>query len=255
MARVRHGKRLGPWYGTAIGLLRPPLLAFTRRQWSGVENLQAALRPDGTQQGIVVASNHISWFDPLEIAHALYDNGRPPRFLAKEELFEVPVVGPIIDGAGQIRVRRDTVDAARSVDDAVAAVRAGECVLVYPEGTITRDPGLWPMTGRTGAARIALEAGVPLIPTGMWGAQEVLAPYSKRLHLLPRKTMQVRFGSALDLDDLRGGPVGTRELRIATDRLMAAITGLVEELRGEKAPVERFVYRRDRHDGEGRGSA
>src|SRR5690606_26072419 len=134
------------------------------------------------------------------------DNGRPPRYLAKEAVFRVPVVGRIIKGAGQIPVYRETVDAARSVRDAVAAVEAGECVVVYPEGTITRDPELWPMTGKTGAARIALTTGAPVIPLGMWGAQDVMPPYRARLRLLPRKTMRVIAGEPVDLDDLRGRP-------------------------------------------------
>ncbi len=244
MRRVRHGKSLGCWYQLAIGLLRVPLLALTRREWRGAGELRADVRPDGTQQGIVVCPNHISWFDPLQCAHFLYDNGRPPRFLAKEAVFRVPLVGRIIRGAGQIPVYRDSVDAARSVRDAVAAVEAGECVVVYPEGTISRDPDLWPMTGKTGAARIALTTGAPLIPLGMWGAQQIMPPYRKVLRLLPRRRLQVLAGPPVDLDDLRGRPQDTETLRIATDRIMAALTRLVEDLRGEQAPVARFTWRR-----------
>lgn len=250
MARVRHGKSLGCWYRLAIVLLRVPLLVLTKRDWRGAGNLQAQVRPDGTQQGIVVSPNHLSWFDPLECAHFLYDNGRPPRFLAKEAVFRAPVIGRIIAGAGQIPVYRDTVDAARSVRDAVEAVRRGECVVVYPEGTITRDPELWPMTGKTGAARIALQTGAPLLPMGMWGAQEVMAPYRKQLRLFPRKTMRVVVGEPVDLSDLEGRPIDMETLRIATDRLMAAITSLVEDLRGQTAPVTRFDWRRAKTAGD-----
>ena len=114
----------------------------------------------------------------------------------------------------------------------MTAVDHGECVVVYPEGTLTRDPDLWPMTGKTGAARIALATGAPLIPLGIWGPQEVLPPYERKFRILPRKTMHVLAGPPVDLSDLVDRGVDTETLRAATDRLMAAITGLVEQLAG-----------------------
>ena len=240
MAKVRSGKRLGFWYLVAVVLLRPFMLVATKRDWRGQEHLHAEILPDGSQAGIVVSPNHISWFDPLVSAHVLYDSGRPPRFLGKEAVFRVPVIGRIITGAGQIPVYRESVDVARSVRDAVAAVRRGECVVVYPEGTISRDPALWPMTGRTGAARIALETGAALVPMAQWGAHEVIGPYRKEFRILPRKTMRVRVGPPIDLDDLRGRPINSAILRTATGRLIAAITAELELIRGETAPHERF---------------
>ena len=246
MRRVRSGKKLGFWYVLAIGLLRPGMLALTKRDWHGAEHLRARPLPDGTQVPIVVCPNHISWFDPLESAHFLYDNGRPPRYLGKESVFRVPVVGRIITGAGQIPVYRETSDAASSVRAAVAAVERGECVVVYPEGTITRDPGLWPMTGKTGAARIALMTGAPVIPLAQWGAQEVIGPYRKEFRILPRKTMRVVAGPPVELDDLRERPMDAATLREATERIVAAITGLLEGIRGETAPARRFDLRAHR---------
>jgi 1-acyl-sn-glycerol-3-phosphate acyltransferase len=250
VGRVRHGKKLGGWYTLAIALLRGPMLCLTKRDWDGAEHLLADVRVDGRQVGIVVCPNHISWFDPLQSAHFLYDNGRPPRYLGKEAVFRIPVIGRIIAGAGQIPVYRDTVDAARAVSDAVRAVRSGECVVVYPEGTITRDPDMWPMVGKTGAARIALATGAPVIPLGMWGAQEVIPPYTKTLRLIPRRTMHVVAGPAVDLSDLAQGPLDSHTLQCATDRIMAAITELVEQVRHEAAPRQRFDPRhRARADG------
>jgi len=243
VARVRSGKKLGPYYLLAVGLLRPGMLAMTRRDWRGAEHLRARQRPDGSQEGIVVCPNHISWFDPLECAHFLYDSGRPPRFLGKESVFRVPVAGRIIAGAGQIPVYRESVDAAGSVRDAIDAVSRGECVVVYPEGTISRDPGLWPMTGKTGAARIALSTGAPVIPVAQWGAQDVIGPYKSEFRILPRKTMHVWAGPPVDLDDLRGGAVDTAVLQEATARIMAAVTALLEQIRGETAPADRYDLR------------
>jgi 1-acyl-sn-glycerol-3-phosphate acyltransferase len=225
---------------TAVVLLRPWLMMFTKRDWRGIENLRSEVLSDGRQVGIVVAANHISYFDPLECAHYLYDNGRLPRFMGKHEVFELPVIGPIITGAGQIPVYRETEDAANAIRAAIEAVNLGECVVIYPEGTISRDPDLWPMTGKTGAARIALMTGAPLIPLAQWGAQEVVRPYAKELRLIPRKVMQVMAGPPVDLDDLRGRPIDAEVLDIATTRLMAAITAQLEILRGAKAPVERY---------------
>lgn len=254
MVAVRSGKRLGGWYHLAVGLLRPGMMAITRRDWRGTENLRPGIRADGTQEGIVVCTNHISWFDPLECAHFLYDNGRPPRFLGKESVFRIPVAGRIITGAGQIPVYRETVDAAASVREAIAAVEKGECVVVYPEGTITRDPGMWPMTGKTGAARIALATGAPVIPVAQWGAQDVIGPYKAEFRALPRKTMHVWAGPAVDLDDLRGRPLDTELLQEATARIMAAITAILEEIRGETAPAERFDLKKHRESEQSTGA-
>lgn len=231
---MRRKWRLGPGYRIAVFLLWPLMMVFTKRDWQGMENLND---DDG---GIIVAVNHNSWFDPVVIAHALWDNDRPPRFLAKESVFRVPIAGSIITSAGQIPVYRETREAVAAVRDAITAVNAGECVVVYPEGTITKEPNLWPMTGKTGAARIALATGRPVIPMAQWGATDVIAPYKKELRLLPRKTMHVRVGPAVDLSDLAGLPLDQATLEIATNRIMDAITGLLADIRDEEPPVERF---------------
>lgn len=232
-------------------LLWPLMMMFTKRDWQGTENLNT---DDG---GIIVAANHISWFDPLVISHALWDNDRPPRFLAKESVFRVPIAGTIITSAGQIPVYRETREAVAAVRDAVTAVNAGECVVVYPEGTITKDPNLWPMAGKTGAARIALATGRPVIPMAQWGATEVIRPYKKELRLIPRKTMHVRFGEPVDLSDLAGRPLDQATLEIATTRILDGMTRLLADIRGEQPPAERFRPGRGRAEGaaDGAGSS
>ena len=216
-----------------IRVLRRPMLMLTRRDWRGTENLPSS-------GGCVVAVNHISEFDPLTSAHFVYDNGRLPRFLGKSEVFKVPIMGRILLSAGQIPVYRQSTDAAKAFSAAVEAVEAGRCVVVYPEGTITRDPGLWPMKGKTGAVRIALTTGCPLIPVAQWGAQKVLAPYTFRLRLFPRKLIQVRAGAPVDLSDLAALPLTPEVLATAADRTLHAITSLLEEIRHETAPKLRF---------------
>jgi 1-acyl-sn-glycerol-3-phosphate acyltransferase len=222
----------GFWYRLIEIILRPILKAATGRDWRGGEYLR-------TDRGIVVAMNHLSWYDPLVAAHFVNDNGRPVRFMAKVEVFKIPVLGSILRNAGQIPVQRGNSDAAAgSLREAFTAIENGQCIVIYPEGTLTRDPNLWPMTAKTGAARIALMTGAPVIPAAQWGPQEVIPPYSKKISLFPRKTMHVWAGPAVDLDDLRNQPVNTATLREATERIMLAITKILAEQRGEVPPAQ-----------------
>lgn len=223
-------KKLGFWYRLAVVVLKPPVLAMARRDWRHTERLPQT-------GGVVVVANHMSHFDPLVMAHFLYDNGRPPRVLAKSSVFDWPVAGRVIRGAGQIPVYRETSNAGSALRDAVTAVHAGECVVVYPEGTITRDPHLWPMRGKTGAARIALATGCPVLPLGMWGAQFVVPPYRARLRLWPRRTVHVSLGPPVDLSDLVGREQTAEVLEDATERIMAALVAQIAELRGEQPPA------------------
>jgi 1-acyl-sn-glycerol-3-phosphate acyltransferase len=222
------------WAGlTAVAILKPVVVAFTRHEWIDGHKLPA----DG---GCVVAANHISHVDPITLAHMLHDNGRMPRFLAKAVLFDLFFVGSILRSTGQIPVARLTSTASSAFTAAVEAVRAGKAVVFYPEGTLTRDPYLWPMVGKTGAARVALESGAPVIPIAQWGQQDILWPYAKRPRLLPPQTVRIKVGDPVDLDDLRQERLTNALLHLATERIMAAITALLEDLRGEKAPLERF---------------
>ena len=221
----------GFWYRFICAVLRPLLLAATARDWRGGQYLRI-------DRGIVVAMNHLSWYDPLVAAHFVNDNGRPVRFLAKAEIFKIPVLGAILKSAGQIPVQRGNSDAAAgSLRAAFAAIEDKQCVVIYPEGTLTRDPKLWPMTAKTGAARIALTTGALVIPAAQWGPQEVLAPYSKRPKFFPRKTMHVWAGPEVDLDDLRALPVSAATLREATERIMRDITKILATQRDEAPPA------------------
>jgi 1-acyl-sn-glycerol-3-phosphate acyltransferase len=220
-------------FGFCVAVAEPPLVLLTKRRWKGGENIPA-------RGGCILAVNHISHLDPFTCAHFVYSWGRIVRFLAKAELFDLPVLGRIVRNAKQIPVYRLTTDASLSFRAAVEAVEQGECVVVYPEGTITRQPDLWPMSGKTGAARIALSSGVPVIPVAQWGAHTILPPYTKTPLLLPRKTIAMTAGKPVALDDLREKPLTPEVLREATDRIMGDITSLLEEIRGERAPAERF---------------
>lgn len=220
-------------YRVLRGILRPSLGLLTRRAWQGQEHLPKV-------GGCLVVSNHVSHVDPLTLAHFVHDAGRAPRFLGKAEVFAVPGVGRLITSAGQIPVHRETVDAAAALAAANAAVTVGACVVVYPEATLTRDPRSWPMVAKTGAARIALATGCPVIPVAQWGPQEILGAYHRVPHVFPRPLVQVRAGAPVDLSRFEGQPVDADLLRAASSAIMAAITVLLEQIRGEPAPVERF---------------
>ncbi len=234
---VRRSQSLGFSYRFAVGLLWPFMRTAVRWEIDGAQRLTEA------RAGIVVAPNHTSWFDPFVVAYTLWMADRPPRFLGKEAVFRIPFFGGILKRAGQIPVYRETTEAVSAIRDALTALENGECVVIYPEGTITRDPDLWPMTAKTGAVRVALASGRPLFPLAQWGAQDVMGPYKKELRILPRKTMRIRIGPEVDLADLQGRPLDGATIAIASERLMDALTALVAELRGEPAPAVRYDYR------------
>lgn len=216
-------------YPAAAAVLRPLMRLVTRQDWAGAENLPRS-------GGFVVCANHISYADPIAVAHFLHDHGHRPCFLAKASLFELPVLGRWIAACGQVPVYRGERRASDAYRDAVAAVEAGRCAVIMPESTTTKDPEMWPMIGKSGAARIALATSAPVLPMSQWGAQDLLTP-DLRFRPWRRPVMHVRLGTPVPLDDLRGRPVDAELLASATGRIMGRITAGVEELRGERAPA------------------
>lgn len=215
-------------FAVLAGIVRPALNALIGKTWKGFESL-----PEG---GFILCVNHSTKIDPLVVGHALYSHGRLPRWLAKESLFTAPVIGWVMKSTGQVPVARKSSSAGESLLAAKQVLDAGGVIVIYPEGTLTRDPELWPMKGHTGAARLALQTGAPVVPMAHWGDQELLPRYGKKLSLIPRKHVVVSVGTEVDLDDLRGGPRTRSILQEATDRIMGRITGLQAELRGETPP-------------------
>ena len=188
----------------------------------------------------ILAPNHHSNIDPLLMATVVWRLGRAPRFLAKASLFKVPVVGWVLRRSGQIPVERGGMQrGAIPLDSARRLVGEGQGIIVYPEGSLTRDPHLWPMRGKTGAARLALQLGIPVIPAAHWGTQDLMPRYSNAVRLLPRARIDVLIGEPVDLSAWHGRSDGVA-LQEATAAIMAAITGLLEELRGQAAPPERW---------------
>jgi len=220
----------------AVAVIKPSLLAATSRTWIDGDKLPAT-------GGCIVVANHVSHVDPLLTAHFVYDHGRIPRYLAKSGLFRTRFVGTVLKSGRQIPVERLTRNAVGAFDAAVQAVQAGECVVVYPEGTLTRDPDLWPMKGKSGAARIALATGAPVIPLAHWGSHELLYPYSSKPHLFPRKHIVMQAGDPVDLDHLRAMETTPQVVNQTTDAIMDRLTEMVAALRHEAPPTQRFDSR------------
>jgi len=233
------GKPLGTtnWFRFGAGLIKPLLNLIAKRDWRGVENLP--------KSGAAIAvCNHISYMDPLLFTHFLYDNGRAVRYLGKASLFKMPIIGRVLLGAGQIPVERESSVASHSLQHANAFLKSGHLLGVYPEGTLTRDANYWPMKAKTGIARLAILTQVPVIPCAQWGAQEILPAYSKKPKLFPRTKVVVVAGAPLDFSKWYGRAEDPVALEEATAYVMSAITRLLEEIRGEKAPAEIFDPRK-----------
>ncbi len=231
--RVRKLDQPRGWaIALCASLIKPTLFAATSRTWIDGEKIPAT-------GGCIVAINHISHVDPLLSALFVYDHGRIPRYLAKSGLFRGAVLRGLLTAAGQIPVERSSRNAVGAYAAAVRAIDAGECIVIYPEGTLTRDRDLWPMKGKSGAARIALATGCPVIPVGQWGAHEVLPPYSKTPRLVPRKKVVMKAGDPVPLADLVAVASSPEVTAEATDRITTAITAIVADLREETAPAER----------------
>jgi 1-acyl-sn-glycerol-3-phosphate acyltransferase len=229
------GKPLGTnsWFRFGAAILKPILNLIVKKDWRGGEKLP--------QSGpAIVVCNHLSYLDPLTFTHFLYNNGRAPRYLGKESVFRVPIVGRVIRGAGQIPVSRESKDAVKGLEHAIAVLKAGHLLGVYPEGTLTRDENLWPMRAKTGVARLALMTGTPVYPCASWGPEKVLPPYSKKIRLFPRTRVSIMMGEPVDLSRWQGRADDPLAIEEAADHIMDRITTLLETLRNEKAPAVRF---------------
>ncbi|MDQ1732567.1 MAG: hypothetical protein QOK10_2726 [Pseudonocardiales bacterium] len=228
----RRSEKPGPYLRFCVVVFYPLISILWRRRWTGAERIPAT-------GPAILAINHISYADPFVLARLLWERGRLPRFLAKASLFTMPIIGRVMRGAGQIPVYRGTADANDALQGAVRALQRGELVMIYPEGTVTRDPNFWPMTAKTGVARLALLVPeVPVIPIGQWGAQEFLDAYARRLRPIPRKCVQVSVGEAVDLAEFSGSEPTAETLHAMTEKIMLAVRDQVASLRSQPPPAE-----------------
>jgi len=204
--RAAYATGVEPLYDVARAALLGPMHLGV--QWS----IEGAHRVP-VHGPVILASNHVSYLDPLALAYLANERHRRVRFLAKAELFDKAGLGWALRGIHQIPVQRNSVDAAASLLPAVDALASGECVTVFPEGTISLD--LEPMAAKTGTARLAAMSGVPVIPVGMWGLHRIL---------FKGRRPEWRWGIAETV--VVGDPVRVQpddDIHDATDRIMTAI--------------------------------
>jgi 1-acyl-sn-glycerol-3-phosphate acyltransferase len=230
-----HKPKAGFWIRTWVAILYPVDGLLFRIRWRNLDRVPA---PD--RGGVLIAVNHVSQIDTVLMARLVWQSGRVPRFMIKAGVFDWPIVGGMMKGSGQIPVYRGTTDAAKSLRDAVAALERGEAVVIYPEGTTTKDPDNWPMQAKTGIARLVLlSPDTPIVPIGQWGPHRMGGFSLKRLGR--RRPSLASIGEPLDMSRFRGEEPTGAILREITDEIMGAVRAEVAELRGEPAPAEFFV--------------
>lgn len=212
--------RWEPWYRLGKIVLRPQVRLWFNWRFEGIEHIPRS-------GPAIIASNHLSYFDPIALSYPLIDTlDRWPRFLAKAELFRVPLLSSVLRSAGQIPVERGTGSTA-PLDAAAEELREGQVVAVYPEGTTTKDTEFWPQTFKTGVARLALAAGLPVYPAAIWGSHRV---WKSKRDLVPAfgRPIWISIGEPLVLD---GEEDDQSALREGTDRIQVEVRLLLEEIR------------------------
>jgi 1-acyl-sn-glycerol-3-phosphate acyltransferase len=224
-----------PFVMRLVAMLLGPLVRLLFRvEVKGIEKLPK-------EGAYILCFNHVTHLDPLAVAYATFFKiKRGPHFLAKGNLFKVPVLGPILIAAGQVPVYRGGRRNLEPMEAAYKFLEAGHVITIFPEGTLTREPNGWPMRGKTGSVRMAIEAGVPIYAVGQWGSEVVLPTYTKNLKPKPWHKVRVQIGDQINLDAFHGRKLSTEELKQATTIVMKAITKQVEFLRNEKAPSELY---------------
>lgn len=230
LRRRGHGEKVGPAWAIVMAVLYAPFSVLVKVRYRHLDRLP--------QEGAaIVVVNHISHADPFLVAKMVLDGARRPRFLAKDTIFGVPLVGRAMRGMGHIPVKRGSVDAVESLESAVDVLRHGGMIVLHPEGTVTRDPEGWPMTAKTGAARLAMLAPeVPVIPIAQWGVQEQIDLYRKKVRLIPRPKHTLSIGAPIDLSRFYDRPPNGKTLHEIADVIMRRLREDVGELRGVPAP-------------------
>jgi 1-acyl-sn-glycerol-3-phosphate acyltransferase len=225
-----HQPKAGFWIRLAVVILYPIDALLFRMRWRHLDRM-----PPPTNGGVIIAINHISHIDTILMARCVWQSGRLPRFMVKSTLYGQPVLRHVFRGANQIPVNRGAANAAEALSAAVEALDAGEAIVIYPEGTITRDPRQWPMQSKTGIARLVLlSPETPVVPIGQWGSQLAkLTPW----RIFRRPLAEACIGEPLDMSEYRDAETNAATLREITDVIMSAVRDEVAILRGEPAPT------------------
>ncbi len=213
-------------FEVARRLIRPSMIPFARFEVTGAERARAS-------GPVIIACNHRSYFDVAAVGIVASKIGRPIRFLAKKEMIDAPIIGPMARSMGAIRVDRGA-DSDKPLNEAIRGLRSGEAIGIFPQGTIPRgekffDPVLY---GKTGAVRLARETGAKIVPVGIWGTEKVW-PRSARIpkvsNVINPPHVFIKVGQPIDVDTLDNDVV------LATQQLMEAIVKLLPEAARKRA--------------------
>lgn len=244
-AREERGANFAPLRRDASARPIPPLMRVVSwpvitlmRSIQKIEVSGHAHVPDTGP--VIVVSNHTGHLDGPAVGVVMYEMGMPPSFLAKEELFSVPVLGWAIRNLGQIPAARGSKKAKDSLDHASKAIERNACIAIFPEGTFTHDPDGWPMKGKTGVARlVAKHPDVPVLPLAQWGNGDLIHPFTGKVawrKILRRtETLWAHCGAPVDLSHYRKQPVTAELLAEMTETIMSALTEQVRILREREA--------------------
>jgi len=236
MARSPVYEPANLWIRVCEVVFYPMSRLLARRRFTGVDRLAIP----GAQ---LIVANHISHLDPLYDAVFVRTSGRIPHIMAKSSLWKIPVVGSALVGTRQIPVDRSGSGAGQaSVDSATQVLADGNVVVIYPEGSVTKEPDFWPMKPKPGVAALALSGDFPVVPVVHWGTQRIYNSYAPKgkFRPLPRKDVHVIAGPPIDLSPWRGKPVDARAIRDVSYLIMGTIRDMLAEVRGEVPPEEFF---------------
>lgn len=232
MGRTRPKDKGNAWIKACEIALYPLTWLLGRRRYVG-----SARIPE--RGAALIVANHISHVDPIFDVVYIRKTGRLPHVLAKASLWKLPFVGRVLQRTGQIPVERGGGAGQAALHAATSALDAGQVVLIYPEGTVTKDPDMWPMRPRPGVAALALSGDFPVIPVAHWGSNHVYTSYGsgRRFKPLPRKDVHVVAGDPIDLSPWRGKEVDARAIRDVSYLIMERIREMVAQLRDEQPPT------------------
>jgi 1-acyl-sn-glycerol-3-phosphate acyltransferase len=215
---VARAKELTSWWRVGLAILRPAFGLTFRLEVRGTGNLPAT-------GCAVLASNHRSVVDGVLLALVGARRGRSIRFLVAAEVFEHRIPGWTLRTFDQIPIRRGSQDAG-ALDEAIEALRGGSVVGIFPEGRVNDEPTM--LRGRTGVARIALAAGAPVVPLGLWGTQTRWPRSGLRWRLPLRPRVAVEIGSPVEP---RGDVTSPPAVRAFTENVVRAIEASAAQAR------------------------
>ncbi|WP_051266855.1 lysophospholipid acyltransferase family protein [Nakamurella lactea] len=223
------------WIRVCQSVLYPLTRVVGKRDYRGMERFN---RPGG----MLVVGNHISHLDPMYDVVMIHKAGRVPHVLAKASLWKIPVVGRALRGTGQIPVERAAGAGQSAVETARQTLDDGGLVLIYPEGTVTKEPDFWPMRPRPGVAVLAMASDAAVVPIVHWGTQDVYNSYAEgsKLKLVPRQRVIVAVGPDIDVSAYRGRQSDPRAIMEVSMLIMNTIADLLAEIRGEQRPAQLF---------------